>query len=40
MDDWRTFFVNTNDDEADLLSEVLPFGKKRRRFFRKALIHC
>ena len=40
MDDWRIFFVNTNDDEADLLSNVLPYGKKRHRVVRKALIHC
>ena len=26
MDDWRKFYVNANDNEADLLSKVLLFG--------------
>ena len=39
MDDWRTTYVNTNDNEADLLTKVLPFGQKRRKFVRKVLMH-
>ena len=28
-DEWRTTYVNTNDNEADLLTKLLPFGEKR-----------
>ena len=38
MDDWRTVHVNTNNNEADLLPKVLPFGEKMRKFVRKALM--
>ena len=39
MDDWRTAYVNAHDNEADLLTKVLPFGEKRRNFVRKVLMH-
>jgi hypothetical protein len=39
LDEWRTTYVNTNDNEADLLTKVLPFGEKRRGFVRKVLHH-
>ena len=37
--DWTTYYVNTNENEADLLTKVLPFGAKRRKFVRKVLMH-
>ena len=39
MDDLRTAHVNTNENEADPLTKVLPFGPKRRKFVRKVLMH-
>ena len=38
-DEWRTAYVNTHKNEADLLTKVLPFGEKRRGFVRKVLHH-
>ena len=38
-DEWRTAHVNTNDNEADLLTKVLPAGAKRRGFVRNLLHH-
>ena len=38
-DEWRTSYVNTHDNESDLLSKVLPNGEKRRRFVRNLLHH-
>ena len=38
-DEWRTAYVNTHDNEADLLTKVLPSGKKRRGFVRNLLHH-
>lgn len=31
-DEWRTAYVNTHDNPADLLTKVLPMGEKRRGF--------
>ena len=39
MDDWRTAHANTNENEADLLTKILPFGEKNRKFVRKVLMH-
>ena len=31
-DEWRTTYVNTNENEADLLTKLLPSGEKRKNF--------
>ena len=36
-DEWRTAYVNTNFNFADLLTKCLPSGEKRRGFVRKFL---
>ena len=33
-DEWRTAYINTHDNAADLLTKVLPMGEKRRGFVR------
>jgi hypothetical protein len=38
-DEWRTSYVNTHDNEADLLTKILPSGEKRKGFVRKPLYH-
>ena len=38
-DEWRTTYVNTHDNEADLLTKCLPAGEKRKGFVRKVLHH-
>ena len=38
-DEWRTTYVNTHDNEADLLTKVLPHGEKRKGFVRCILHH-
>jgi hypothetical protein len=38
-DEWRTSYVNTHDNEADLLTKLLPFGQKRIGFVRRMLHH-
>jgi hypothetical protein len=38
-DEWRTTYVNTHDNESDLLTKVLPAGEKRRNFVRMLLHH-
>lgn len=38
-DEWRTSYVNTNDNESDILTKVLPFGEKRKRFVRNLIHH-
>ena len=35
----RTSYVNTNDNWSDLLTKMLPFGEKRRRFVRSLVHH-
>ena len=32
-DEWRTSYVNTYDNEADLLTKQLPHGEKRKGFY-------
>ena len=32
QDEWRTTYVNTHENEADLLTKQLPSGKKRKSF--------
>ena len=39
MDEWRTSYVNTHDNEADLLTKTLPSGDKRKGFVRNLLQH-
>ena len=31
-DKWRMMYVNTNENEADLLTKLLPSGEKRKNF--------
>ena len=38
-DEWRTSYVNTHDNEADLLTKQLPSGAKRKGFVRNLLHH-
>jgi hypothetical protein len=38
-DEWRTAYVNTHDNESDLLTKVLPAGEKRKNFVRRLLHH-
>ena len=37
-DEWRTAYIQSDENESDLLTKQLPFGEKRRRFVR-SLIH-
>ena len=38
-DEWRMAYVNTHDNEADLLTKVMPACKKRKGFVRNLLYH-
>ena len=38
-DEWRTAYVNTHENPADLLTKPLPSGEKRRRFVTMVLHH-
>ena len=38
-DEWRTSYVNTHDNEADLLTMQLPHGEKRKGFVGNLLHH-
>ena len=38
-DKWRTNYVNTNDNDAELLTKKLPSGEKRKGFLRQLLNH-
>ena len=38
-DEWRTTYINTHDNPADLLTKPLPSGEKRRSFVRMILHH-
>jgi hypothetical protein len=38
-DEWRTDYVNTHDNESDLLTKLLPHGEKQKRFVRNLLYH-
>jgi hypothetical protein len=37
--EWRTTYVNTHDNQADLLTKPLPSGEKRKGFVRSLLHH-
>ena len=37
--EWRTAYVNTHDNESDLLTKLLPSGVKRKGFVRSLLHH-
>lgn len=37
--EWRTTYINTHDNEADLLTKLLPSGEKRKGFVRNLLHH-
>ena len=39
LDEWRTTYINTHDNEADLLTKQLPSGEKIKGFFRNLLHH-
>ena len=39
QDEWRMTYVNTHENEADLLTKQLPSGEKRKSFVRKLLHH-
>ena len=36
-DEWRTAYVNTNQNEAELLTKILPSGDKRKGYVRNIL---
>ena len=38
-DEWRTAYISTHLNEADLLTKLLPFGEKRRNFVRRLIHH-
>ena len=38
-DEWRTLYMNTYDNEADLCTNLLPNGEKRQGFVRNLLHH-
>ena len=38
-DEWRTAYVNTAENPADLLTKPLPAGEKRHNFVKKVLYH-
>ena len=38
-DEWRTAYINTHLNEADLLTKVLPNGEKQRAFVCNLLHH-
>lgn len=37
--EWRTSYVNTHENESDLLTKMLPSGEKRKGFVRNLLHH-
>mmetsp|Transcript_16475 Transcript_16475/g.24918 ORF Transcript_16475/g.24918 Transcript_16475/m.24918 type:complete len:112 (+) Transcript_16475:658-993(+) len=38
-DEWRTAYINTHDNPANLLMNVLPMGQKRRGFVKMLQHH-
>ena len=38
-DEWRTSYVNTHENDADLLTKQLPYGEKRRKFVNRLIHH-
>ena len=39
QDEWRMTYINTHENEADLLTNQLPSGEKRKSFVQKLLHH-
>ena len=39
QDEWRMTYINTHENEADLLTKQLPSGEERKSFIRKLLHH-
>ena len=39
QDEWQTTYVNTHENEADILTNQLPSGEKRKSFVQKLLHH-
>ena len=39
QDEWRMTYINTHENEANLLTKQLPLGKKRKSFVQKLLHH-
>ena len=39
QDEWRTAYVRIDENEADLLTKLLPSSDKRRNFVRRMLHH-
>ena len=38
-DEWHMSYINTHENEADLLTKLLPSGNKRKRFVERLLHH-
>jgi hypothetical protein len=38
-DEWRTSYLNTHENESDLLTKLLPHGAKRVKFVQRLLHH-
>ena len=38
-DEWRTAYIKSDDNDADLLTKKLPSGEKRKRFVRNLIHH-
>ena len=38
-DEWRTTYINTNKNPADMMTKPLPSGDKRTKFTRMLLYH-
>ena len=38
-DEWRTAYVNTHENESDLMTKLLPHGQKRMKFVNRMLHH-
>ena len=38
-DEWQTTYINTHENEEDLLAKQLPSGEKRKSFVQKLLHH-
>ncbi|CAJ1957768.1 unnamed protein product, partial [Cylindrotheca closterium] len=38
-DKWQTLYVNTHENDADLLTKQLPYGQKRQKFVKRLIHH-
>ena len=38
-DEWQMTYIDTHENEADLLMKQLPSGEKRKNFIQKLLLH-